>query len=142
MQNVVSKLNCCVYICRFDNQILRYRKESLYKNSFVLLSSSNSLFVKIESLLHSSYLKHVLEFLNLEIRFLKHQVSFLIVKTITCKRGINIPSPKYIIFNKIENSPSAWLASDAFLQTSLSTTHLLQNPLTPSFGALPSDPIF
>jgi len=29
------------------------------------------------------------EFLNLEMRFHKRQVSFLIVKTVTCKRGIS-----------------------------------------------------
>jgi len=45
-------------------------------------------------------------------------------------------------FKKIENFSSAWLASGAFLRTPLATTLLLQNPLPPAVGTLPSDHIF
>jgi len=66
----------------------RYRKDNLYKNIFVLLSSRNIWFVKrIERLLHIAGMKF--EFSNLEIRFHKSQVSFLVVKTVKCKRGIS-----------------------------------------------------
>jgi len=62
----------------------RYRKDSLHvKNIFLLPSSRNILFVKrIERLLHSASKKY--EFVNLEIRFHKHKVSFLVVKTVKC----------------------------------------------------------
>jgi len=40
---------------------------------------------KIESLLKTASMKF--EFSNLEIRF--HKVSFLVVKTVKCKRGIS-----------------------------------------------------
>jgi len=41
---------------------------------------------KIESLLKIASMKF--EFSNLEIHFYKRQVSFLVIKTIKCKRGI------------------------------------------------------
>jgi len=41
---------------------------------------------KIESLLKTASMKF--EFSNLEIRFYKRQVSFMVVKTVKCKRGI------------------------------------------------------
>jgi len=40
---------------------------------------------KMESLLRTASMK--LEFSNLEIRFYKPQVSFLVIKTVKCKRG-------------------------------------------------------
>jgi len=43
---------------------------------------------KIESLLETARMKF--EFSNLEIHFYKRQVSFLVVKTIKCKRGITL----------------------------------------------------
>jgi len=43
---------------------------------------------KIESLLKTASMK--LKFSNLEIRFYKRQVSFLVVKTVKCKRGIRV----------------------------------------------------
>jgi len=42
---------------------------------------------RIESLLRIAGMKF--EFLKLEIRFRKRQVSFLVVKTVKCKRGIS-----------------------------------------------------
>jgi len=67
--------------------ITRYRNENLYKSIFVLSSSRNTWFVKrIESFLHTAHMKF--EYSNLEIRFHKCQVSFLVVKTVKCKRGI------------------------------------------------------
>jgi len=41
---------------------------------------------RIESLLKIAVVKFKFE--NLEIRFYKRQVSFLVVKTVKCKRGI------------------------------------------------------
>jgi len=35
----------------------------------------------------------------LEIRFHKRQVSFLVVKTVKCKRGINYDAPCQVYFN-------------------------------------------
>jgi len=43
---------------------------------------------RLESLLKIAVIKF--EFLNLEIRFRKRQVSFLVVKTVKCKRGISL----------------------------------------------------
>jgi len=43
---------------------------------------------KIEGLLKIAGMKFELQ--NLEIRFHKHQVSFLVVKTFKCKRGISL----------------------------------------------------
>jgi len=59
----------------------KYRTQSLSKSIFLLPSSQNiSCVKKIESLLHTA--KKKFEFLNLESRFHKHKVSFLVVKTI------------------------------------------------------------
>jgi len=46
---------------------------------------------KIENLLKFTGMKF--EFSNLEIRFHKRQVSFLVVKTVKCKRGISNSRP-------------------------------------------------
>jgi len=43
---------------------------------------------RIESLLKIADTKF--QFQNLEIRFHKRQVSFLVVKTVMCKRGISV----------------------------------------------------
>jgi len=43
---------------------------------------------KIESLFKTAGMKF--EFSNLEIRFHKRQLSFLIIKTLKCKRGIRL----------------------------------------------------
>jgi len=53
---------------------------------------------RIESLLNIASMKF--EFQNLEIRFHKRQVSFLVVKTVKCKRSINYK----IVQNIFENS--------------------------------------
>jgi len=52
----------------------RYRTENLYK-------SISCCQLKIASM--------KIEFQNLKIRFHKRQVSFLVVKTVKCKRGIS-----------------------------------------------------
>jgi len=49
---------------------------------------------RIESLIKIAGIKF--EFKNLEIRFHKRQVSFLVIKTVKCKRGI---SEKFNFFN-------------------------------------------
>jgi len=68
-----------------------YRTKSLYKNNFVLSGSRNISFMKkIGSLLKIAVMKF--EFYNLETRFHKHQVSFLVVKTVKCKRSIKLKS--------------------------------------------------
>jgi len=46
---------------------------------------------KIENLLKFAGMKF--EFSNLEIRFHKLQVSFLVVKTVKCKRGMSLKLP-------------------------------------------------
>jgi len=46
--------------------------------------------LKLKSLLHTASMKF--EFINLESCFYKRQVSFLVVKTAKCKRGINYDS--------------------------------------------------
>jgi len=69
----------------------RYRTKSLYKSIFVLSRSRDIQFMKrIEYLLKIAVVKFKFE--NLEIRFYKRQVSFLVVKTIKCKRGISVLS--------------------------------------------------
>jgi len=56
----------------------------------LLPSSRNILFVKrIESLLHTASNKFEFEFLNLENLFHKGKFSFLVVKTVECKRNIH-----------------------------------------------------
>jgi len=67
----------------------RYQTKSLYKRIFVLSRSSSILFVKqIDSLLHTVSKKFKFE--KLESLFHKHKVSFLVVKTVKCKRGITL----------------------------------------------------
>jgi len=44
--------------------------------------------MKIESLLNIAVMKF--EFLNLEIRLHKRQVSFLVIKIVKCNRGIRL----------------------------------------------------
>jgi len=66
-----------------------HRTKSLYNTIFVLSRSRNIEFMKsIESLLEIAGIKF--EFQNLKIRFHKRQVSFLVVKTVKCKRGIYV----------------------------------------------------
>jgi len=59
-----------------------------------MLSGSRdiSFMKKIENLLKTAVIKF--EFYNLETRFHKRQVSFLIVKTVKCKRDINLRPTK------------------------------------------------
>jgi len=40
-----------------------------------------------------------IEFQNLEIRFYKRQVSFLVVKTVKCKRGIKYSGLRFMTQN-------------------------------------------
>jgi len=51
---------------------------------------------RIESLLKTAGMKF--EFSNLEIRFYKRQVSFLVVKTVTCKRGMSFQQHYTLLF--------------------------------------------
>jgi len=55
----------------------------------VLSRSRDIQFIKrIESLIKIAGIKF--EFKNFEIRFHKRQVSFLVIKTVKCKRGISV----------------------------------------------------
>jgi len=66
----------------------RYRTKSLYKSTFVLSRSRDIQFMKrIKCLLKIAVVKFKFE--NLEIRFHKRQFSFLVVKTVKCKRGVS-----------------------------------------------------
>jgi len=79
-----------------------YRTKSLYKSIFVLSSSRHISFMKrIESLLKSAGIKF--KFQNLETRFYKRQVSFLVVKTVKCKRSIKC----IVLVTNFQKSPSA-----------------------------------
>jgi len=65
-----------------------YRTKSLYKNIFALSRSRNIVVMKrIKSLLKIAGMKS--DFKSWEIRFYKRQVSFLVVKTVKCIRGID-----------------------------------------------------
>jgi len=65
----------------------RNRTKSLYKSIFVLSRSRNLWFIKRISLFKLQIWNLSLK--TLEIRFNNRQVSFLVVKTVKCKRGIS-----------------------------------------------------
>jgi len=78
----------------------RYRTKSLYKVFSCWQGHAIYRFIKrIESLINIAGIKF--EFENLEIRFHKRQVSFLVAKTAKCKRGITLETvsfQKWILF--------------------------------------------
>jgi len=75
---------CCIYTCRFDNEVAN-GKHVLY---FLVVKLVGYFICEEDRKLASYTASKKFEFEILESRFHKHNVSFLVVKTVKRKCGI------------------------------------------------------